>query len=236
MPSVESLDLHIRPRERVRAKYTYTNGNTVEGMMTVENAKRIFGNVADIGIPTEFMTWKCIHYVKNSNRHQLVVIEPPRTWECVHIDYGTLLIDAPWIVYQGVVANDYISSDMFMATKTNPIEQLVTNGHIDTYYIPMGNVYDDMHVCWGDAGPPVVKKMSHCLSIITRFFQTPFNNDLDGQSYGGEAGRWRRTMGDLYDSVRDTDEPMHFKIDPELLDFNKQMVITDDIPPNVIYQ
>lgn len=86
--------------------------------------------------------------------------------------------------------------------------------------LPIGNVYSDNHICWGDNSFLPSDNIMFLSNIQSRFFETPFNADLDSSDPGGDA-RFASLFGPSYFSAYNLFTILQGKstFDPELLTF-----------------
>lgn len=64
------------------------------------------------------------------------------------------------------------------ATKVFALKNLIAKKTDGLYNFPFGNVYPEGRVCWGSARLPQIKTPMNLISVVSVFFDSPFNGDL----------------------------------------------------------
>ncbi|MNE60902.1 hypothetical protein D3C80_1560790 [compost metagenome] len=56
------------------------------------------------------------------------------------------------------------------------------NDDTNLYNFPIGNVYDDLRICWGNTRLPSISSVVQLSGIPNIFYSAPFNGDLMGNN------------------------------------------------------
>jgi len=71
-----------------------------------------------------------------------------------------------------------VTSGQISATKVFALKHLISKKTDHLYNFPFGNVYGEGRICWGQAKMLPIRAPMNLISMISVFFDSPFNGDL----------------------------------------------------------
>lgn len=147
----------------------------------LEDLKEVFAN--NIPMETGMLPKGCI-YMARKETHIILLIEvTPKKHSIIYRGRSTSNanrreVPMPTLVF-GLHYNQGVLNHSYCATTQLPITSMET----PTFRFPLGNVYDDSRICWGNVSHNPIQQILETSEIPALFFGAPFNGDLSSGAF-----------------------------------------------------
>lgn len=139
-----------------------------------DDLKDIF--MSNVSMETGLLPKGCQYFLRENGK-TAIILEQPAMIRTLLYRYGRNVgeyqIPTPNVIF-GLVFEAGTLRNSYCAVSKMPIMGLDT----EIFRFPLGNVYRDARICWGNASIPAIRGIWQASDIPSIFFEAPFNGDL----------------------------------------------------------
>lgn len=152
--------------------------------LEMEDVRDIF--MSNLSLDTGLLPKGCQYYLRQDGKTIVIIEQEPRIRRILYRRGGAITqydVPTPNTIF-GLLFEGGTLRNSYCAVSKFPITTLNT----EVFRFPLGNVYQDARICWGNAQIAAIRNIAEASEIPSIFFEAPFNGDLssDANSFSND--------------------------------------------------
>lgn len=151
--------------------------------LEMEDVRDIF--MSNLHLDTGLLPKGCQYYLRQDGKTLVILEQEPRIRRILFRNHGTIRefdVPTPNTIFGLLFEGGTLRSSICAVSKFP-----ITSMNTEVFRFPLGNVYQDSRICWGNAQIASIRNIAEASEIPSIFFEAPFNGDLssDANSFSG---------------------------------------------------
>lgn len=170
-----SISIHF---DEIEGIYSLEGDGPVQNkkFLSIEDVKSLFeGSVLH---ETGLLPKNCIYHGVDGSKYFVIIEVPASKRPTLLRDRQNNQILSQDVPIPNLVFGFYVEGEMLRTSYCFSTQMGVTGLDTPLYHFPLGNVFDDGRICWGNADVSLLRTMFEISQLPHIFFEAPFNGDL----------------------------------------------------------
>lgn len=146
--------------------------------LEMEDVRDIF--MSNLSLDTGLLPKGCQYYLRQDGKTIVIIEQEPRIRRILYRRNRSIQefnVPTPNTVFGFLFEGGTLRNSFCCSTKFP-----ITNLNTEMYRFPLGNVFSDARICWGNAQISAIRNIAEASEIPSVFFEAPFNGDLSGDA------------------------------------------------------